>query len=80
METQTAREETQNTGPKEMIIWVVLLMEQDMAVDLWEPGERGLPLEKLVRVDLDITEVVQEVMCEKEGSIQEGQAPAADSS
>ena len=80
METQTGREETQNTGPKEMIIWVILLMETDMAVDLWDPRERGLPLEKLVREDLDSTEVDQQVICGKGGSIQEGQAPAADSS
>ena len=84
METQTGREtervKAQNTGLQEMVIWVVLLMEIDMAEDLWDLRERGQPLEKLVREDLDSTEVVQQVICGKGGSIQEEQAPAADSS
>ena len=37
-------------------------------------------MEKLVQEDLGLMEVVQEDMCEKEGFIQEEQAPAADSS
>ena len=51
-------------------------MGTGMAVDLWDSRERGLPLEKLVR---DSAEVVQQVICGKGGSIQEEQAPAADS-
>ena len=81
---ETERAKTQNTGLNKMVskgmdIEVALLMETGMAVDLQDRKERGLPLEMLVREDLDSTEVVQEDMCEKEGSIQEGQAPAADS-
>ena len=45
METQTGREtervKAQNTGLQEMVIWVVLLMEIDMAEDLWDLRERG---------------------------------------
>ena len=33
---ETAEEETQNTGPKKMVIWVVLLMGTDMTVKLWD--------------------------------------------
>ena len=57
---------------------VALLMETDMTADLRDPKGRDLPLEKLVLKDMNSIEVVQEVMCEMEGSIQEGQAPAAD--
>ena len=51
-----------------------------MPVEFWNLKERNLLLEKLVWTDPYSVELVQEVMCEKEGSIQEGQVPAADSS
>ena len=81
---ETERAKTQNTGLNKMVskgmdIEVALLMETGMAVDLQDRKERGLPLETLVREDLDLTEAAQEVMCGKGGSIQEEQAPAAGS-
>ena len=62
---ETVRVKTQNTDLKETIleglgIVVALLRETDMALDLPDPKERDLPLEKLVREDLGSTEVVQE--------------------
>ena len=66
MATQTGREmeraKTQNTDIKELILegldtGLALLTGTDMVQD---PMERSLPLEKLVRADLDSTEVVQE--------------------
>ena len=87
MATQTGREtkraKTLNIGAKEIVLegmgmGVALLMETDMTADLRDPKGRDLPLEKLVLKDMNSIEVVQEVMCEMEGSIQEGQAPAAD--
>ena len=89
MATQTGRERerarTQNMGLKEMVLESMdiigvapaLLMETAMAADLRDPKGRDLPLEKLAQEDLNSTEVVQEVICEREGSIQEALAPAA---
>ena len=95
MATQTGREMER---VKEIIlegleldIVVVLLRETDMVVDLRDPKERDLPLEKLGSTevvqeeDMVVQEVVQEEdqevvqeedMCEQEGSIQEAPAPA----
>ena len=59
---------------------VALLIDRDMPVEFWNLKERNLLLEKLVWTDPYSVELVQEVMFEKEGSIQEAQAPAGESS
>ena len=84
MATQMGRETEKATTHRDMVlvgldIGMALLMDIDMAVDFRDPKERDPLMEKLLLEDLDSTEVVQEDMCEKEGSIQEEQAPAAGS-
>ena len=60
---------------------MALLIDRDMPVEFWNLKERNLLLEKLVWTDPYSVELVQEVvMFEKEGSIQEAQAPAGESS
>ena len=93
---ESERVKKQVTGLKGMVLGEITLFKMDifqmgmqkgvallidMPVEFWNLKERNLLLEKLVWTDPYSVELVQEVvMCEKEGSIQEAQAPAGESS